>query len=85
MVPRTLWDYHTTPRWPHKYTPFHLMYSKEVVVPIKFIFPNLYISQATKMYDDESIVECLQKLWELDEQIFLVDFHQILEKQSKKP
>jgi hypothetical protein len=59
----------------HKYTPFQLVYNKEVVVPAMFITPSLYIAQATHMIDDESIAQTIADLLELEEEIFLADFH----------
>jgi len=66
-------------------TPFKLVYGMEVVIPVEFIIPNLFISHATKMSDDESILEMLQDLWQLDEQHFLPYFHQIIENEIQKP
>lgn len=45
------------------------------MVTIEFIVSYLFIVKNTKMSDDEYVVECLQELWELDDQHFLVDFH----------
>jgi transposase InsO family protein len=54
-VPTVLWDYRTTTNKLHKYTPFHLVYGKEVVVPAKFTTPSLYIGHVTHMSEEESI------------------------------
>jgi hypothetical protein len=43
-VPIVLWDYRITTKKLHKYTPFHLVYGKEVVVPAESITLSLYIS-----------------------------------------
>lgn len=53
------------------------------MVLVEFIVPNLFIAQTTKMFDNVSIPECLQELWELGQQCFLADFHQSLEKERK--
>jgi hypothetical protein len=53
-VPIVLWAYRTTMKKLHRYTPFQLVYGKEVGVPIEFITPSLYIALATHMIDDES-------------------------------
>ena len=60
----------------HKYSPFHLVYGKEVVVPIEFITPSLYIAQITHMSEDESVVWRLMELQEIEETRLLADFHQ---------
>lgn len=58
-----------------------MVYGQEAIVIVEFIVPNLFIAQATKMTYDESIMERLQELWEMDEERFLVDFHQTIEKE----
>jgi hypothetical protein len=79
-VPTILWAYMTTTKKLHKYTPFQLVYGCEVVVPTELITPSLYIEKVTHMTDDESVAERVKKLLSLDEALFLVDFHQIVEK-----
>jgi hypothetical protein len=61
-----------------------LVYGKEAVVPAEFITPSLYISQATRMIDEESVVQRLAELQELEETRFLADFHQSVEKARQK-
>jgi hypothetical protein len=43
-VPIVLWAYKTTTKKLHMYTPFHLVYGKEVVVPQELITLILYIA-----------------------------------------
>jgi hypothetical protein len=43
-VPIVLWAYRTTTKKLHRYAPFQLFYGKEVVVPVEFITPCLYIA-----------------------------------------
>lgn len=43
----TLWVFLTTFKHLHKYTPFQLVYGREVVVPTEFIVPNLFIAWDT--------------------------------------
>jgi len=45
------------------------------MVPTKFIVPSLFIAHATDMIDEESIVERLVELIQLEESRSLVDFH----------
>jgi hypothetical protein len=78
-----LWAYRTTTKKLHQHTPFPLVYGKKAVVPIKFITPSLYIADMTRMTDDE-IVEWVVELLELEEAIFLADFHHIVENARKK-
>jgi hypothetical protein len=79
-----LWDYRTTTKKLHRNTPFHLVYGKEVVVPSEFITPSLYIAQITQMSEEESIVQRLVELQEIEETRFLIDFHQSFEKERQK-
>jgi hypothetical protein len=50
----------------------------------EFITPSLFIVQATKMTDDESIAARIEELMELEEARFLADFHQTMEKDRQK-
>jgi hypothetical protein len=79
-----LWAYRTTTKKLHKYTPFQLVYGKEVVVPPEFIILIFYITQITHMSEEESIVQRLMELQEIEETRFLADFHQSVEKARKK-
>jgi hypothetical protein len=66
------------------YTPFQLVYGREAVVPAEFLTPSLFIVQATKMTDDDSLVEWVEELMELEEARFLAYFHQTMEKSRQK-
>jgi hypothetical protein len=79
-----LWAYRTTTKKLHRYTPFQLVYGKEVVVPAEFIAMSLYISHITHMSKDESVAQRLMELQELEEIRFLSDFHQSVEKPREK-
>lgn len=68
----------------HKNTPFQLVYRWEAVVPAEFAIQRIFIDQETKMIKEESLEKWLDELLELDEAIFLVYFHQMVEKQRKK-
>jgi hypothetical protein len=54
------------------------------VVPTKFMTLSLYITQVTHMSEDESFVQRVMELQELDETMFLAYFHQIVDKSRKK-
>jgi hypothetical protein len=79
-----LWAYRTTTKKLHKYTLFQLVYGREAVIPAEFITPRLYIVQVTCMKKEESVAQRLTELQELEETIFLVDFHQLVEKSRQK-
>jgi hypothetical protein len=79
-----LWVYMTTRKKIHRYTPFQLVYGKEVGIPTKFITPSLYIARATHITDDESVAQRIADLQELEEARFLAYFHQTIEKARQK-
>lgn len=54
------------------------------MVHVEFIVMNLFIVKATKLYDDESMPNCLQELWEMAQPHFLVEFHRSVEKERQK-
>jgi len=83
-VPTMLWDYSTTTKKLHNYTPFQLVYGSEEIVLVEFITPSLYIVHITHMKNDESVAEWVTKLLALDEARFLVNFHQTMEKDLYK-
>jgi transposase InsO family protein len=83
-VPVVLWAYRKTTKKLHRYTLFHLVYRKEEVVPVEFITPSLYIAQATHMTDEESVVQRLAELQELEETRFIADIHQSVEEARQK-
>jgi hypothetical protein len=60
-----LWTYKTTTKKLNRYTPFQLVYGREVVVPDKFLSPSLFIVEATNMTGDESITAWVEELLEL--------------------
>ena len=53
-------------------------------MPIEFILHSIYIAQATKMTDDESIMQCLMELMESKESKFLENYHWSIEKERQK-
>jgi transposase InsO family protein len=81
--PAVLWAYRTTTKKLRKYTPFQLVYGKEVVVPTELITPSLYIAQLTHMLEEELVAQRLMELQELEETRFLADFISQLRKQGK--
>lgn len=57
-------------------TPLRLVYGQEAVIPMEYIVPNLRIIVVTEMVDRDVIEECLVQLIALEEDFFLVGFHQ---------
>jgi hypothetical protein len=51
-----LWAYRNNTKQLNRYTPFQLVYGREVVVPAKFLTPSVFIVKSTEMIDHESIV-----------------------------
>jgi hypothetical protein len=57
-------------------TPFKFLYGLEAVVPMEYLVPNLRITTFTDMDDNGFFQERLSKLVELEEDRFIVGFHQ---------
>jgi hypothetical protein len=57
-------------------TPFKLVYGLEFVVPMEYLVPSLRIVSFTDMDDTSVVQERLAQLVELEEDIFIVGFHQ---------
>jgi hypothetical protein len=69
-----LWSYMITTKKFHKYSPFQLVYGREVVILVDLVTSSLYIAHVTCMIDDESVAERVVEMLELYEARFLVDF-----------
>jgi hypothetical protein len=63
---------------------FQLVYGREAVVPVEFITPSMYIGQVTHISEEESVAWRITELQQLEENRFLVDFHQSVEKARQK-
>ena len=84
LVIAVLWAYQNTMKWLNRYTPFQLVYDSEVVVPVEFLTPSLFIAQDTKITYDESLFEWVEELMELEEARFLAYFHHTMDKSWQK-
>lgn len=84
MIPATLWAYMTTVKRLHNQNPFQLVYGREAVVPAEFIIPSLLITSIVHFIEEDSINELLHELKELEEDRFLEEFHQTVQKERQK-
>jgi hypothetical protein len=62
-------------------TPFKLVYGLKVVVPMEYLVPSLRIVSFTGMDDTGVVQERLAQLVELEEDRFIVVFHQQVQKE----
>ena len=53
-------------------------------MPMEYIMPSLRIATLTKMADCETLEEQLAQIMELEEDHFLVGFHQQVQRNEKK-
>ena len=65
-------------------TPFLLVYGQEVVMPMKYIVPNLRIDTITEMIDVGAIEEILSQLIQLEDERFVAGYHQNIENERQK-
>jgi hypothetical protein len=57
-------------------TPFKLVYGLESIVPMEYLVPSLRLTSFIDMDDTGIVQERLAKLVELEEDRFVVGFHQ---------
>ena len=75
-IPVVLWAYRTTCKKLTGHTPFKLAYEQEVVMPMEYVVPSLKIAALTKMIDIEIVNERLLHLLGIEEDCFIIEFHQ---------
>jgi hypothetical protein len=75
-VPIVLWAYRTTCKKLTMHTPFKLVYGLEAIVPMEYLVPSLRIFSFTDMDDTGVVRERIGQLVELEEDRFIVIFHQ---------
>ena len=71
-----LWAYRTTCKKLTECTPFKLAYGQEAVMPMQYIIPSLRVATLNDMVDEETLNERLLHLVGLEEDCFIVGFHQ---------
>ena len=83
-IPTVLWAYRTTCKKLTGKTPLKLAYGQEAMMPMEYIVPILNIAALTNMVDEEMMNERLLTLVELEEDRFVVGFHQQVQKDREK-
>ena len=83
-IPTVLCAYKTTCKKLTWHAPFKLAYGQEVVMPMEYVVPTLRISMMTDMADEETLNERLLHLVGLEEDHFIVGFHQQVQKEREK-
>ena len=76
IIPTVLSAYRTTCKKLIGHTTFKLAYGQEVVMPMEYIIPSVRITMLTDMVDEETLSGRLMHLVGLEEDCFIVGFHQ---------
>jgi hypothetical protein len=79
-----LWACRNTCKKSTTQTPFKLVYVLEAVVPMEYLVPSLRIATFIGMDDTDAVQDRLAQLLELEEDKFIVGFHQYVQKEREK-
>lgn len=83
-IPTILWAYKIAYKKLTRENSFKLVYGFKVVMPMEYIAPSLCIASLIDMANGETLEEQLTHLMELEEDCFLLGFHQQAQKECEK-
>ena len=83
-ITSVLWAYRTTCKKFIGKTLFRMVYGKEAIIPMEYIVPSLCITTFTNIPEPNIMEECLAQLVALEEDLFISNFHQQVQKTREK-
>ena len=83
-IPVVLWANRTTCKKFIGHTPFKLSYGQEVLMPMEYVVPSLGTATLIDMADEEIVNERLLHLVGLEQDRFIIGFHQQVQKDIAK-
>ena len=83
-IPTVSWAYHTICKNLTGQTLIRLVYGQEDFIPMEYIVPSLRINSITEMKDVGTIEEILSQVLQLEEYLFIISYHQRVEKERQK-
>ena len=83
-TPVVLWAYRIMCKKLRGQTSFRLVYGIEALLAMEYIISSFQITSLIDMADHETIKDCLTQLLELEEDMFLAGFHQLVQNEREK-